>query len=47
MSIRTQPKKSPALLKTVAQQHENKVSLYGAVLVEGIVHQGDPVELID
>lgn len=38
--------KSPALLKTVAQQHENKVGLYGAVLVEGILRKGDPVELL-
>jgi uncharacterized protein YcbX len=39
--------KSPALLKAVAQQHENKVGLYGAVMVEGILRKGDPVELID
>ena len=39
--------KSPAVLKTVAQAHEGKAGLYSAVLVEGIVRKGDPVELLD
>lgn len=39
--------KSPAVLKTVAQRHEGKAGLYGAVLTEGIVRRGDPVELLD
>ena len=39
--------KTPALLKTVAQAHDGKAGVYGAVLVEGIVRKGDPVELLD
>ncbi len=38
--------KAPAVLKTVAQKHEGMAGLYGAVLVEGIIRQGDPVELL-
>lgn len=40
-------KKAPAILKAVAQGHEGKAGVYGAVLVEGIVRKGDPVELLD
>jgi uncharacterized protein YcbX len=40
-------KKNPAVLKAVAQQHEGRVGLYAAVLVEGMIHQGDEVELLD
>jgi hypothetical protein len=39
--------KSPALLKAIAQKHEGKAGLYGAVLTEGMVRKGDPVELIN
>lgn len=39
--------KSPAILKTVAQAHGNMVGVYGAMLVEGILRKGDPVELLD
>lgn len=39
--------KTPALLKTVAQTHQNKAGVYAAVLVEGVVQQGDAVELLD
>jgi uncharacterized protein len=39
--------KSPSVLKTVAQQHEGKAGIYSAVIVEGLIHKGDPVELID
>jgi uncharacterized protein len=39
--------KTPALLKTVAQTHEGMAGVYGAVLVEGMIHKGDPVELLD
>jgi uncharacterized protein YcbX len=39
--------KSPAVLKAVAQKHENKAGLYAAVLIEGTVRKGDPVELLD
>ena len=39
--------KSPAILKTVAQKHDGKAGVYGAVLAEGMVRKGDPVELLD
>jgi uncharacterized protein YcbX len=39
--------KTPAILKAVAQTHEGMAGVYGAVLVEGMIRQGDPVELID
>jgi len=39
--------KSPAVLKTVAQNHEGKAGLYAAVIAEGIIRKGDPVELLD
>jgi uncharacterized protein YcbX len=38
--------KTPAILKQVAQAHENMAGVYGAVLVEGILRKGDPVELL-
>ncbi len=38
--------KSPAILKQVAQAHENKAGVYAAVLVEGMIRKGDPVELL-
>jgi uncharacterized protein YcbX len=39
--------KTPAILKTVAQAHEGMAGVYGAVLAEGMIHKGDPVELLD
>ena len=39
--------KTPAILKTVAQGHGNMVGVYGAVLVEGMLRKGDPVELLE
>lgn len=39
--------KTPAILKTVAQAHEGMAGVYGAVLVEGIIRQGDSVEVVD
>jgi uncharacterized protein YcbX len=38
--------KSPAILKAVAQAHEGMAGVYGAVLVEGTIRKGDPVELL-
>jgi MOSC domain-containing protein len=38
--------KEPAILKKVAQAHDGMAGVYGAVLVEGMVRKGDPVELI-
>jgi uncharacterized protein YcbX len=39
--------KEPVILKKVAQAHDGLAGVYGAVMVEGMVHKGDPVELID
>ena len=39
--------KTPAILKQVAQAHEGMAGVYGAVLAEGMIRKGDPVELID
>ena len=38
---------TPALLKKVAQAHDGMAGVYGAVLVEGMLHKGDPVEVLD
>jgi hypothetical protein len=38
---------APAILKKVAQAHEGTAGVYGAVMVEGMLHKGDPIELID
>jgi uncharacterized protein YcbX len=37
--------KEPAILKKVAQAHDGMAGVYGAVLVEGTLHKGDPVVL--
>jgi MOSC domain-containing protein len=39
--------KEPAILKKVAQAHHGMAGVYGAVMVEGMVHKGDPVELLE
>jgi uncharacterized protein len=39
--------KSPAILKTVAQAHSGMAGVYGAVLMEGTLRKGDPVDLVD
>lgn len=39
--------KAPALLKAVAQGHNGMAGVYGVVMVEGTVHQGDNVELLE
>ena len=39
--------KTPAILKKVAQAHEGMAGVYGAVLAEGMIRKGDPVELLD
>src|SRR5256714_11351811 len=39
--------KTPAILKAVAQAHEGMAGVYGAVLVEGRIRKGDPVELLN
>src|SRR6266498_785344 len=38
---------APAILKKVAQAHDGMAGVYGAVLVEGMVHKDDPVEVLD
>ena len=38
---------APAILKKVAQTHDGMAGVYGAVLVEGMMHKGDPVELLE
>jgi uncharacterized protein len=38
--------KAPAILKAVAQAHQGMAGVYGAVLTEGVIHKGDPVELL-
>jgi len=38
--------KSPAVLKAVAQAHEGMAGIYAAILIEGIIRKGDPVELL-
>jgi uncharacterized protein YcbX len=39
--------RTPAILKKVAQAHEGTAGVYGAVIVEGMLHKGDAVELLD
>jgi uncharacterized protein YcbX len=39
--------KEPAILKKVAQAHDGMAGVYGVVLVEGMLHKGDPVEVLD
>jgi uncharacterized protein len=39
--------KSPAILKQVTQAHEAKAGVYAAVLVEGTLRRGDPIELME
>jgi MOSC domain-containing protein len=38
--------KTPAILKAVAQAHEGMAGVYGAVLAEGMIRKGDPIELL-
>jgi uncharacterized protein YcbX len=38
--------KTPAILKKVAQAHEGMAGVYGAVIVEGMLHKGDSIELL-
>ena len=39
--------RTPAVLKKVAQAHEGMAGVYGAVIVEGMLHKGDPVEVLE
>src|SRR5437867_6464054 len=49
MMIRLDPdtgEKTPAILQKVAQAHEGMAGVYGAVMVEGMLHKGDSVEVM-
>src|SRR5215472_15692031 len=37
---------TPAILKKVAHAHDGMAGVYGAVMVEGMLHKGDTVELL-
>jgi uncharacterized protein YcbX len=37
---------TPAILRHVVQAHSNDIGVYAAVLVEGMIHKGDAVELV-
>jgi uncharacterized protein YcbX len=39
--------RTPAVLKKVAQAHEGTAGVYGAVVIEGMLRKGDPVELLE
>ena len=39
--------KTPTILKKVAQAHDGMAGVYGAVMVEGMLHKGDSVELLE
>ena len=38
---------NPEVLRNVARGHEGTAGVYGAVLAEGLIRSGDPVELLD
>ncbi len=38
---------SPVILRNVAQAHDGKAGVYGAVLAEGTIRQGDTIELLN
>jgi uncharacterized protein YcbX len=38
---------APVILKKVAQAHDGMAGVYGAVLVEGMVHKGDSIEALE
>ena len=38
---------NPDVLRNVARGHEGTAGVYGAVLAEGMIRAGDPVELLD
>lgn len=37
---------APAIMKTIAQAHEGMAGVYGAVMVEGLLHKDDSIELV-
>jgi len=38
---------APAILKKVGQAHDGMAGVYGAVVVEGLLHKGDPIEVLN
>ena len=38
---------NPEIIKHVSQNHEGYAGVYGAVLVEGVVKEGDTIQLLD
>jgi MOSC domain-containing protein YiiM len=38
---------NPEVLRHVAQSHNNFAGVYCAVLVEGLVKKGDPIQLVN
>ena len=40
-------KSNPEVLRKVARAHEGMAGIYGAVLIEGMVQQGDAIELLN
>jgi MOSC domain-containing protein YiiM len=39
--------RTAAILKKVAQAHDGMAGVYGAVIVEGMLHKGDSIELLE
>jgi hypothetical protein len=37
---------NPEVLRTVARAHDGKAGVYCAVLIEGMIRPGDPIELV-
>jgi uncharacterized protein YcbX len=38
---------NPEVLRAVARGHDGTAGVYGAVLAEGLIRTGDPVELLN
>jgi uncharacterized protein len=38
---------NPEFLRQVTEAHDGMAGVYGAVLVEGTLRKGDPIELLD
>jgi uncharacterized protein YcbX len=38
---------NPEVLRQVTEAHDGMAGVYGAVLVEGTLRKGDPIELLD
>ena len=38
---------NPDVMRLLAREHQSKAGVYGAVLVEGTIHPGDEIALLD